>query len=848
MRKMKFLLKPFFYFILICTIIISCKTDDDSKNDINQNPNSGYIEVQVILPNGSTINLSETTLFSLGELALVNNNGTAQVPVYGQNLELAFLFDNNGNALLAGFISEDKTEISIVSTAEVLSYFSSTLYLGNPNLKSEALLEINTLPGFSEFTNQLSAGFITNPLMLKNGLYTGNLQSFINTVLASATQTDISYNRLSLDENDKRSGLSISELSDDQFRVTNDYPKNAHAFVYEKSYIDEFNQEISLNQVIDPDDTANFDFDIDPAIIKPIYANKPAPNGVFFSCHTQIYDSNNSGAQTLSIENDQLAKTYEVAIVSLGAGNPSRAMSNVERSTFEDLSMKIFTTNYLLPLMMEISGRKSDLFALEGEKDTQLTSTIKPYIENNETVRQLIFDNDFESAFDTYIEELYSNGTTGYGEAFDIMIDVYGVISDDGNQPFNYVLNDEKKSYVAEIAKIIDNAASLISYTCMNETIASSKKLEAFEITVEQGKVRLRPEVMVTSNTSDGKIITANIISGTQNGDQYEYHWTTSTNFGGFLSEVGNTGNNGSVMTTTTNEVYFISTASNSQLSDGDNIETVTVTVYNTNGGNDEEIGSDTMDVYVKKDAFEISPDGITIQGDTNLTLYITNDNGSTIPNEDTDYKVVWTTTANHGLMTGTASSWTTYNTNQITYEAFDNETLNGSDTVRAVIYAKPTNSNEEYRLIDDIEATIHIENDPEEIIFHVPVSVDINPIAPSGDGWFNYSIFTVWEFEPLSDSDSRIPDGYEIERYIIRIVERIPDLIPSCQGNSETWLAENQEQDLNEDGKYSIFCGYSSGSSLETVNLQEAFNTALNYLNGTKGYAEVTVKLVPIN
>ncbi|MEL6918485.1 MAG: hypothetical protein AAFO99_12230, partial [Bacteroidota bacterium] len=528
-----------------------------------------------------------------------------------------------------------------------------------------------------------------------------------------------------------------------------------------------------------------------------------------------------------------------------GTAGQDREMTVSERATFEKLSEEMFILDYLLPLMTEITGRKNDFNNLGNSKDAALFSAVSPYLDNAPEIKNRVHQNDFESAMEIYVEQLYASTNGTFGDAFDIMVDVYNIIYEDGNQPFNYILNDMQKERAANIGKVIANMTGLLSYQCINSRVDSSKTVETWKVVVEEGNVSLNPEAMVTSNTADGKEITARVLSGIEEGDQLEYEWSTSSTFGGFISDT--MGNNGTSFTTDSNRVLFISTASNNELSDGDNFEMVTVTVYRKNGNTNEEIGTDTMEVNVRKNGFKIGPDNARVKGNQDLNLFLRNTDGETIiPNEETDYKVVWTIGGNHGLLEGQGSSFTIFNNDSVTYECTDTETENGTESVSAVIYARPKGSIEEFRLIDQQRATINIENDDRYTYRYLRHNVWSNEPSNTrtGDGRCTTSAGTQWLIPIVEDAES----------YTVKVTRFFnatrSAYAPQNEGRTLSWTVGGANEPEIVDGNYVWIFQSGSRGSLGPSECSESFFEWFASVTATFGltdsHAEVKIKLKP--
>ena len=95
---------------VVFAIILGCSSDDSPQpgDDNNGNPTSEYemVDVQVILPQNPTIDLSKTTLVSLGSTSEVDGSAKGKIPFNPGSVELAYLLDQDNNVLLNGKLEE----------------------------------------------------------------------------------------------------------------------------------------------------------------------------------------------------------------------------------------------------------------------------------------------------------------------------------------------------------------------------------------------------------------------------------------------------------------------------------------------------------------------------------------------------------------------------------------------------------------------------------------------------------------------------------------------------------------------------------------------------------------------
>lgn len=112
---------------LVCTallliLISSCRKDKNTPPDDTGGDQTIPTDVQVVLPAGSTIDLSKTRIFTLGGVSNVNGDGKATVPFIQDNGQLVFLFDEADNIIMESYITSSNKEISVRTTAQALLF------------------------------------------------------------------------------------------------------------------------------------------------------------------------------------------------------------------------------------------------------------------------------------------------------------------------------------------------------------------------------------------------------------------------------------------------------------------------------------------------------------------------------------------------------------------------------------------------------------------------------------------------------------------------------------------------------------------------------------------------------
>ncbi len=112
--------------------INSCKDTEEPKLPVNGDPdikNVPTLDVSVIIPDGTTLDLSGSQVLANTFDFAVDESKKSKIALQPGQTQLAFLLDKDENVLLSGFINEAKKEISVASSAEVLLYYGSGVFI-----------------------------------------------------------------------------------------------------------------------------------------------------------------------------------------------------------------------------------------------------------------------------------------------------------------------------------------------------------------------------------------------------------------------------------------------------------------------------------------------------------------------------------------------------------------------------------------------------------------------------------------------------------------------------------------------------------------------------------------------
>ena len=593
------------------------QTDDD-PTPTDDDPGNGedyqMADVQVLLPDNGDVDLANAKLVSLGADSDVDGNGMGQLPLNSGTVESAYLLDAENHVLLAGLISEDRKELSIETTAELMVYYALGYHLLPESAKSAFLKGIGQVPGFPNFVGDIQTLFEGNPLIYSEGGYESALQDFLDQITAKHPVG--SENRIFHNEENTKSGVTLSSVDSTRIKLQNSLPRRSRVVIYKKSY---------SNRNGDPFEIPNY--------TSSTIANFKLESGG--SNTIQELEVGNSlqqiNAQQASIDNaietdpillpvdssTELVAEYEVVIIGSGQRNTeARDMTAEELDIYAQINKETYIIDYFLPTLLDVGGNKSLLPPFGSDKENALYNAVLPVLEQYPDVIDEVVGNEFKAATEIFLPALYedirlSNALRG------ILTDVYAILSGNGDFPNRFIKTQElietgydRTKFI--LATIDRNIKATNYYSNFSGLRTTAFNFESWEVKSIDAVVELQQDRVELCLGQATELRVTALTDYDPEVEEFEFHWSTSNEFKGRVQDIGgNSGNFGASIVTTNNYVSYISAALESELGGGNNEETVTVELYFRNKTTDEltKAGQDTMIVNNKKgcESFTVS-------------------------------------------------------------------------------------------------------------------------------------------------------------------------------------------------------------------------------------------------
>lgn len=566
-------------------------------------------EVEIIFPGNTNIDLASCKVFSLSIESGVNDKGKAKIANSKGFANIAYVFDKDDNVILAGFITDTTSTISVASTAEVLLYTGMGTAFLPYEIMNRFINGIGKVPGVPEWKKELENIFITDPHMLQKGLFVDVLKMRVAEIIKSGQVPKPAD--ITVDANDIRSGLQLAENGLNSFIITNTFRRRSQAFIYKMKYKDLDGVSHTVNNEIFGSVTSIADLKISPtgAIrdFKGVLQDWAAGKGMEFA-------ETVNGPIAIPLEENEMEADFKVRIV--GPGTPvADAYTSYEKERLANISLQTLAFDYLLPLMMDAVGHKEalgqvnsklaigkDLAALEDfvESLSSVIATIPAAADAMEAgdytkaATEVLFgicNGELGNAADDLIESIYEI-------AGDAVKEMGGEYLEEGPE-----LLEKRGKKLLKVLEVIDMGMKLIDYSRITIDIARSKTLEEWDLKARELEVSLDPREF-TLGPLDQKMLTANMKTSLgDNAPVIEYQWETTGKYGYLWDDRGHKGTS---FSSSIKEAYYLCNALESDLGQGEHVDTIKVTVYLKSGQTLTKLGTAVSVAKISKDVFTL--------------------------------------------------------------------------------------------------------------------------------------------------------------------------------------------------------------------------------------------------
>lgn len=718
----------FFFFLVFPLALLAGCGGGGSPTDSDENGTSQNISsIKVMLPEGSTIDLAGTRVLSGDKTVDVQPSGDSKALHREGGRGLALLQSKNGTPLLMGFIDDNNKEISLRSTLITALYYAmGTVF--QPEAIRAHYFDMNKEELLSdEVVNEAKRLFLENDDYLRSPEFAALVQQMKDTLLERSNTVDVVFQSrppgtLEVVQNSVKSGVQIEEVDHKSFRLTNQYRRRAHAFIYRVGY-----------KVKDAESEVVLISDITSRAPSPIKDVRLPPTKALREFTGVIQDAAAGEGMKMAITQSDVVDLdladgneydlYKVRVV--GPGLFDKKLPPLERQKEEELSWDTLVYDMALPLLLdaigeaELAGGGPDLKGLDEKYFENFRRLAVLFASSVPSVEEALKSQDYSTALTELFYAIGNNASSALVmEVFDAFILGAEAYAQELGEDIAIKGAERTADLVANVATILratDTLLKIGDYARIIYALSFSSQLEEWDVKAKGVPVTLLPKGAI-AYPFILKPLKA-YVKDTQlaEGEVFEFRWSTTGNYGVLKDDKGHEGIAfSSSSLDSPAEVYYFSNVDDADLPD-DAEDQVKVEVYIQGPGAESKIAEDTVKVQIKRYDYIIRPDGITVDADTLVRLRLQYPDGEEDITDSNyfDYKVTWNTSGLYGAFPGPVTSRDVYNGNTIEYRAGDKEVSHGVETISAAIYYREKgDSSSPYRLIQEAEATIVIEND----------------------------------------------------------------------------------------------------------------------------------------
>jgi hypothetical protein len=315
----------------------------------------------VVLPPGVNLAMNALKVSNSVSTTSPAANGSFTVTAYSGGPQLTFVTDENGNLVLAGFLSSSSTTLDSLSTAKALTYFAAAFYTLPSPYRTQMVDTIATASGFPAVQNAVIAALQANPSGLAtNSGVSSALTNFVTALYAANSGTSVSRQLRSLqasrhlfdvlvNPSTAQSGITTINDFPDGVNFMNTYRRPAEAFIDQNSYVDLGGTRIpmAVNDIVPP------------VPIPPVSGLGNVTSSLIgavqglFSGATQYTPVSTSSTPLSNLANASSTR-YIITVVGGGTPNLSIPLRQEESNAQRFLVVQQLVQDFLVPIVASI--------------------------------------------------------------------------------------------------------------------------------------------------------------------------------------------------------------------------------------------------------------------------------------------------------------------------------------------------------------------------------------------------------------------------------------------------------------------------------------------------------------
>lgn len=719
-KKVFFLLLGFLF-----SGMLSCKKDKGDDNNPDPGPSMQTVDVQIVLPAGSTVDLSKTKIFTLAGVSDVGGDGKATISFLGTNGQLAFVFDEADHLVLESYITPTNREISVKGTAQALLFQGLQLNYLPDTAKVAFLQRSASSEKLADYYTKIEQVFKSDALMLDKRTFAPALSEVIAT-LKQKSIIDMYGKQIKVVDDDERSKIKIEVADVENINILNSAYRRAHAFVYKTAFKNENGLETILINKIDFDDKSEKDLKLEKI---RFLSNAFDQIGM-----AQGFKTATTGPVNLPVASNEKEATYNVRV--LGPGKPSSIdLTDAEKAKLDELYYQYLGYDIVAPLMLDALGYGVLISKINEDALQPFYEKVKSIAMTNPAIMEDLRKGSVHGTIDKFYGTV-SSGNFGDNLLENSLIECMKNGYKGGDISFPSA--DKLAEYQTKLNKGIELLKFMTGVVSGPFILAPHdyyNELEQFVVKSQDNSVTITPDE-ASMSTFSNQTLTAKTNLELNAGQSFVFKWSTTGNFG----TLKNGSQQGSSLETTTQSITYYANAPSGSLGE-DNKDLVIVTVFVKQGTNEILAGSDTANINVKKNKLVMNPTDAEIDmahsGPKSVKLYLLKTDGTNdiFSNPSIDHKVVWSMAGTYGQFQNGSADYTAYDNNSVVYTAFDNDNLPDSvvENITAKVYFKAKSDNS-WIFREEVKGKVSLLNKENKIVYYIGLQA-VHTDPPAGLG-----------------------------------------------------------------------------------------------------------------
>ena len=490
---------------------MSCKKS--SKDDsVEEPPLGGGIyetkDIRIEFPKGMTVNKNDYTLSSLLIDAKIDADGNTKAAYNKGMVTIAWLFNTNEKAVMAGFITDSTQTIDAASTAKVLLYYTYGIHLRPGLVTNRFINEIQNVSGVKEWIDEYTTLFKSDVNILADKKYTTKLIEAAEKIANEENILDAKVSKIGdieVDEGDIKSGLQITSANEvlGKLSITNSYRRRAHAFFYKMEYKDNNGMQKTVRTEINAGTAADRDEAIDPV---EGFSSITGVLGAKIIDKADEFAAKKSGPWDFPLAENESEATYKLRVIGPGSKASIATLTNAEKSKMRRLVIETLTVDFIVPIALQIksvsSGKDNSDNLIQHEFSIaavdNLLGTMPAVLD------ELLDKGDYKAATAKFFENLAS---PAYSQGLKILMEaIYRGLATNLNEKYLPDLNEfnARAGKWNQVIELINHVMQIGDYGRILAHLINSKPLDEWSIRIRSSQVSLSAtkEVVVPYESS----------------------------------------------------------------------------------------------------------------------------------------------------------------------------------------------------------------------------------------------------------------------------------------------------------------------------------------------------------